>query len=117
MPRPAVRRKDTMVSQLHPCPLCHRPAACKDLMQGFEIYRQISCPTCGAFLVEATLPPEVWTRLGPEEQALRESLLLYIQYKNRRNRVPLLTLGNWHTLARRGCLRLLSPSSKRDPVQ
>jgi hypothetical protein len=103
-----------MVSQLPPCPLCHGAAACKYLIQGLEVYRQTTCTTCGAFLVEATLPPEVWTRLGPEDQVLRESLLLYIQYKNRRNQVPLLTLGNWRTLARRGGLRLLSLPSNSD---
>ena len=87
--------------QLYPCPLCSDLAA-RAQRTGVQGYNKIACPRCGTFVVEPTLPAQPWARLDAEDRALVVFLPTYIRYRNRKNHSPLLTLGNWRALARRG---------------
>jgi hypothetical protein len=89
------------VSQIRPCPLCVSPVVRWQLKGGLG-YNRITCPHCGTFAVEPTLPPHAWMGLPPEDALLVAFLPAYIRDQNRRHRVPLLTPENWRALARRG---------------
>jgi hypothetical protein len=92
-----------MLGQIRPCPLCGGPAACW-LREGWKSDKMNACPRCGTFLVEPTLPAQPWARLAPEDIRLVVFLPAYIRDQNQCQHVPLLTLENWRTLARRGRL-------------
>jgi hypothetical protein len=94
------------IVQIGPCPLCSGPAARLQLA-GAEGYNKIACPRCGTFVVEPTLPAQPWAQLDAEDRALVVFLTAYIRRQNRRNHTPLLTLGNWRSLARRGRIAAL----------
>ena len=86
---------------LYPCPLCSGPAA-RAQRTGVQGYNKITCPRCGTFVVEPTLPAQPWARLTAEDKQLIAFLPAYIRHRNRRNHSPLLTVRNWRPLARRG---------------
>jgi hypothetical protein len=101
------------VRQLRPCPLCGGPAP-RGQFAGEEKYKKIMCQRCGTFVVEPTLPAQPWARLDAEDMGLVVFLPAYIRRRNRRNHTPLITLGNWRALARRGrsvTLRTLWPAA------
>lgn len=89
------------VRQLRPCPLCGGLAP-RWQLAGKEEYKKFMCQRCGTFVLEPTLPAQAWARLDAEDMALVVFLPAYIRRRNRRNHTPLLTLGNWRALARRG---------------
>lgn len=99
--------------RIRPCPLCGGPAVRRQL-GGWECYHRILCRRCGTFVVEPTLPPQPWARLRPEDMRLVALLPAYIRHRNRRDHVPLLTLGNWRALARRGHMVAQAQSAASD---
>ncbi len=101
------------VHQFRPCPLCEGLAS-RCQLGGVEEYKKIMCQRCGTFILEPTLPAQAWARLAAEDMALMVVFLpAYIRRRNRRNHTPLLTLGNWRALGRRGRSGTRPPSRGR----
>jgi hypothetical protein len=74
------------------------------------------CQCRATFVFEPTLPAQPWTRLAPEDALLAAFLPVYIRHQNHSQHEPLLTLENWHTLARSGRLSALAKVLGRCPI-
>jgi hypothetical protein len=97
--------------QLRPCPLCGGLAP-RWQLTGKEEYKKITCHRCGTFVLEPSLLMQAGMQLDPGDRELVVVFLpAYIRRQNRHNQTPVLTLGNWGALARRGRLVVLSSPS------